>query len=72
LSNGAFAGWHQVGGSDTHYAVVGVGDYIGNGMSDILLRNNATGDTGFAALSNGSFNGWHQIAGSSPSYVVKG
>jgi hypothetical protein len=25
ISNGAFAGWNQIGGSDTNYAVVGVG-----------------------------------------------
>ena len=31
MSNGAFAGWHQVGGSDTHYAVAGVGDFSGDG-----------------------------------------
>jgi len=29
LNNGAFDGWHQIGGSDTHYSVVGVGDFSG-------------------------------------------
>ena len=71
LSNGAFNGWHQVGGSDTHYAVVGVGDYFGNGTDDILFRNNSTGDTWVEALSNGASAGWHQIGGSNTSYTVK-
>ena len=58
-------------GSDTHYAVVALGDYLGNSTSDILLRNNTTGDTWFAAMSNGSFNGWHQVGSSDPGYTVK-
>jgi hypothetical protein len=33
ISNGASAGWNPVGGSDTNYAVVGVGDYFGNNTS---------------------------------------
>jgi hypothetical protein len=70
-ANGAFAGWSQVGGSDTTYAVVAVGDYFGNGTDDILFRNNSTGDTWFEAISNGAFNGWHQIGGSNTSYIVK-
>ena len=31
MSNGAFAGWNQIGGSDTRYSVVGVGDFYGSG-----------------------------------------
>jgi hypothetical protein len=69
VSNGAFAGWHQVGGSDTSYAVVGIGDYFGNNTSDILFRNNA-GDTWFAAMTNDAFAGWNQIGGSDPAYSV--
>ena len=71
VSNGASAGWHPVGGSDTTYAVVAVGDYFGNGTDDILFRNNSTGDTWIEAISNGGFNGWHQIGGSSTGYTVK-
>ena len=71
MSNGAFAGWHQVGGSDTEFAVAGIGDYDGNGTSDILLRNATSGDIWFAGMSNGSFSGWHQVGGSDPTYLVK-
>ena len=38
--------WHQVGGSDKNYSVAAIGDYFGNGTSDILFRNNSTGDPG--------------------------
>jgi hypothetical protein len=71
ISHGAFAGWSQIGGSDTHYSVVGVGDFYGNGTDDILFRNNSTGDTWFEAMSNGAFAGWNQIGGSNTSYTVK-
>ena len=50
MSNGASTGWHQVGGSDRNYAVVGEGHFYGSGASDVLYRNNATGDTWFAAM----------------------
>ena len=53
ISNGAFKSWSQVGGSDTHYAVVAVGDYFGNGTDDILFRNNSTGDTWFEGITTG-------------------
>ena len=67
ISNGAF-GWNPIGGSDTKYAVVGVGDYFGNNTSGILFRNSA-GDTWFEAISNGAF-GWNHIGGSNASYSV--
>ena len=71
IACGAFVSRQQVGGSDTAYAVVAVGDYSGNGTDDILFRNNSTGDTWFEAISNGAFNGWHQVGGSNTSYTVK-
>jgi hypothetical protein len=33
---GAFDGWQQIGGSNTNYAAVGVGDFYGIGTDDIL------------------------------------
>jgi hypothetical protein len=62
FSNCAFNGWHQVGDSDTNYSIVAVGDYFGNGTSDILFRNNSTGDTWFEAMSNGAFSGYQRRA----------
>jgi hypothetical protein len=60
------------GGSDTHYSVVEVGDFFGNGTDDILVRNNSTGDTWFEAITNGAFAGWNQIGGSDTTYAVAG
>jgi hypothetical protein len=71
IRNGAAAGWDEVGGSDTTYAVAAVGDYFGNGTDDILFRNNATGDTWIEAISNGASAGWHPLGGSNTSYTVK-
>jgi hypothetical protein len=76
ISNGAPAGanpWHPLGGSDTHYAVVGVGDFYGNGTDDILYRNNSTGDMWIDAISNGAQAGalpWHPLGGSNTNYAV--
>jgi ELWxxDGT repeat protein len=72
MSNGGSNGWNQIGGSDTHYSVVGVGDCYGTGTSDILFRNSSSGDTWFEAMSNGAFAGWHEIGGSNTSYTAYG
>jgi autotransporter-associated beta strand protein/probable HAF family extracellular repeat protein len=47
-------------------------DFDFDRTSDILFRNNASGDTWFEAMSNGAANGWNQIGGSSTSYTVVG
>ena len=52
--------------------MVGVGDFCGSGTSDILFRNNSTGDTWIAAMSNGALAGWHELSGSNTSYSVVG
>ena len=74
MSNGVPAGpspWHQVGGSDTNYNVVGVGDFYANGTSDILFGNNSAGNTWFEAISNGAFAGRSRIGSSNTSCTVK-
>ena len=38
--------WHGFGASSTAYTVVGVGDFNGDGVADVLWRDNAGGDTG--------------------------
>jgi hypothetical protein len=72
MSNGAFAGWNQIGSSSTSYAAAGIGDFLGNGAQDILFRNNSTGDTWFEAVSNGVFASWQQIGGSNTAYSIVG
>ena len=69
---GTFSGWHDIGGSSTAYSVVGIGDFYGTGTSDILFRNNATGDVGFYEINNGAFVAWHGIGGSSTAYSIVG
>jgi hypothetical protein len=49
---------------------VATGDYLGNGTSDVLFRDNTSGDTGFFAISNGANTGWHDIGASSTAYHV--
>jgi ELWxxDGT repeat protein len=71
-NNDPLAGWHQIGGSDTRYSVVGVGDFFGTGADDILFRNNSTGDTWLEVLSNGALASWNQIGGSDTRYNVIG
>jgi ELWxxDGT repeat protein len=71
-NNDPFAGWHQISGSDTHFAVVGLGDFFGYGADDIVFRNNSTGDTWLEAISNGAFAGWSEIGGSDTHYSVVG
>src|SRR5207302_289240 len=46
-------------------------DLNGNGVSDILFRNDATGDVGFYDM-QGSRVGWNDIGGSSTAYGAVG
>jgi hypothetical protein len=74
MSNGAAAGWNPLGGSDTHYSVAGIGsfDFYIDGLSDILFRNNSTGDTWYANVNGGLVLSWQQVGGSDTSYSVVG
>jgi hypothetical protein len=73
LVHGTNAGWRSLGVSSTAYSIVGTGDFNGDGSSDILYRNNASGgDTGFYAIVNGINIGWHDIGVSSTAYSVVG
>jgi len=56
--------------SHVAYSVVATGDYLGDGTSDVLFRNNTTGDTGFYEIVNGVNAGWHDIGASSTAYHV--
>src|ERR1700722_17710831 len=47
-------------------------DFYASGTSDVLYRNDATGDTGFYAISNGANTGWHDIGASSTAYSIVG
>jgi serralysin len=46
-------------------------DFNSDATSDILLRNDASGDAGFFQMSNGANTGWHQISGSDTHYSFR-
>jgi hypothetical protein len=48
-----------------------VDDFSGDGVSDVLFRDNATGDFGYYVM-NGSFQSWKDIGASSTAYGVVG
>jgi hypothetical protein len=74
MTSSAFVGWHPLGGSDTHYSVVGIGsfDFYTDGLSDILFRNNSTGDTWYANVGGGTVLSWQHVGGSDTNYAVVG
>jgi ELWxxDGT repeat protein len=72
ISNGANAGWKDIGASSTAYTVVGTGDFYDTGTTDILFRANATGDTGFYEIVNGAKMAWVDVGASSTAYSVVG
>jgi ELWxxDGT repeat protein len=73
ISNGANAGWSDIGSTSTAYSVVGAGEFVGNGTADVLFRDNTSGgDTGYYEIVNGTLNGWHDIGSSSTAYSVVG
>ncbi len=48
-------------------------DFNGDGISDVLFRQDSSGDTGYYQLnSNGTLQGWHDIGGSSTAYSAVG
>jgi hypothetical protein len=47
-------------------------NFFGGGTSDVLFRDDATGDTGFYAISNGANTGWRDVGASSTAYTVVG
>src|SRR5260370_25032932 len=54
---------------DFAWIVAATGDFNGDGFSDILFRNNSTGDTGYNDFHNNVF---HFLGGSPAAYSVVG
>jgi hypothetical protein len=55
--------WHDLGGSGVDYKVAGVGDFNGDGTSDILWRNDASDHVGIWEMHN-NVQTWHDLGGS--------
>ncbi|MGY4171609.1 FG-GAP-like repeat-containing protein [Bradyrhizobium sp. USDA 4529] len=67
------AAYVPIGGSSNSYQVEAVGDFNGDSVSDILFRNDATGDMGFVFMkAGGTSTGYQPIGGSSPAFSVVG
>jgi hypothetical protein len=47
-------------------------DFTATGVSDVLYRDDSTGDTGFYQIVNGANTGWKDIGSSSSAYTVVG
>jgi len=67
--NGVYQ-WNAIAQSLTTYSLAGVGDFDGDHTSDVLFRNNLTGDLGFYRISNGQNGGYKAIGSSSTAYAV--
>src|SRR3984957_4470905 len=88
VTNGTATGTHEVTGISGAYSsglsplflatvtltstLAAPDDFTGSGTSDILYRNDASGDTGFYQMVNGANTGWHDIGASSTAYSVVG
>ena len=70
---GEFQGWHDIASSSTEYSAVGAGDFNGDRVVDVLMRDQASGDIGFYEMGDGgTWQGWHHITYSSTAYSVVG
>jgi hypothetical protein len=69
MNNGQATSWNVVATANTSYQVIGIGDYYGNGTSDILWRNPTSGDTGVWSMNNGQAT-WHDLGALSTSFNV--
>jgi hypothetical protein len=57
--------WHDLGlSSGTDFKVAGIGDYNGDGTSDIFWRNNSDGHVGIWEMHN-NVQTWHDLGLSS-------
>ena len=64
------ASWVYLGGSAASYAVEGSGDFNGDGVSDLLFRNDTTGDYGYTALTKSGGATWHALGTTNTGYSV--
>jgi hypothetical protein len=63
--------WQDLGTLSFLYPVVGVGDFTGDGTSDILYHDSTTGDIGYYAPPSGGGQGtWHDLGSPSTAYAI--
>ncbi|MGZ3273090.1 MAG: beta strand repeat-containing protein [Caulobacteraceae bacterium] len=64
--------WTPLGPSTPSYAIAGTGDFNGDGTSDIIFRDPATGDWGLAAMNRSGGFSWRDIGVTSAAYAIDG
>jgi isocitrate dehydrogenase len=69
MKNGAVSGANYIGGA-AGYNVVAVGDYNGDGASDILFQSASSGVLVDWTLTNSIVTGTHVMAGSVSGYKI--
>ena len=69
IQNGNYTGWSDPGvmAPSTGFVVAGIGDFNGNGTSDILWYNTNTGNTNIWFIQNGNYTGWSDPGAMAPS-----
>ena len=87
VTNGVAAGTHELSGISGAYTgsqgldptdftpltlPTTADDFYASGTSDVLFRDDASGDTGFYRINNGANAGWHDIGASSTAYSIVG
>ncbi len=72
LANGRWTASAQPGAIPSGYQVAGVGDFNGDGTSDILWQNAGTGDTQEWLIDNGGWNGTVDLGVHPGNYQIAG
>ena len=72
LLDGQWTASAQPGSIPSGYQVMGIGDFTGNGLSDILWQNPNTGDTQEWLINNGGWNGTVDLGTHPGNYQIAG
>jgi hypothetical protein len=72
VQSGGVAGFNPGEFTSATLTIPHANNFTGGNTSDILFRNNSTGDTWHEMMNNGAFAGWNQIGGSDASCGVIG
>ena len=67
IKNGVYTDWANLGSADPNvWKIVGVGDFNGDGTSDVLWQNQTNGVVGSWLIKNGVYTDWANLGGADP------